>query len=598
MRPQLLLCCALLCLLLQVCALLLRTANGHIHHDSAYLPVIAREADAGPSSSPCARLLCSLQQAITLRLVAEPLWCYDGYRQLRSSWDARYLIDRVLMQAGYHQPSHLAGTDYSDHVRVAGLPPLVIMPNYWSPGAEDWRTIRLQPFQKINRVWGMEGISRKDRLVQTLNSSGVAGGVLMPTSFLWRQLRRTSDWQVMLAAQPTWVLKSTSHRGVGVRVVTIRELRLAELGEGAPEIRSILKRPDAVLQQVISNPLLVNGRKLSLRLYSLITSTDPLCVYLYNDGFALFSFDKYDAVGMAHYGFVTNAFVSRQRAEQMKLPSHESTLRDSELSDEARAARGLGIDLPPHTLRWSFRQLMRFLGLRQNEAVVARITIAIRRLVLQTWLSARSQLLRSARESLASLGLQGPHEYGHTFELAGFDLIIDDALKPWLIEINTTPSLKLDTSAQDLGIKQQMVTDLFKLVDVLPDAHPPPESALCALLEANDNFPQGDCYRHWKLSGCSACPTVSEVAHLARIAAEHRRRGGFEPLSPSFDSELQALTRASHPDLKLQKHLGRKQRPLLDELALDWLSAPLNKAHTCDSHACVSAKWSSMLCPM
>ena len=38
----------------------------------------------------------------------------------------------------------------------------------------------------------------------------------------------------------------------------------------------MLRQPDAVLQRYVARPLLINNRKLSLRLYSLVTCAAPL----------------------------------------------------------------------------------------------------------------------------------------------------------------------------------------------------------------------------------------------------------------------------------------------------------------------------------
>lgn len=56
---------------------------------------------------------------------------------------------------------------------------------------------------------------------------------------------------------------------------------------------------------------------------------------------------------------------------------------------------------------------------------------------------------------------------GNCFELLGFDILIDEKLDAWLIEVNLSPSLACD-SALDQRIKGTMISDLFTLVGVVP----------------------------------------------------------------------------------------------------------------------------------
>jgi len=53
------------------------------------------------------------------------------------------------------------------------------------------------------------------------------------------------------------------------------------------------------------------------------------------------------------------------------------------------------------------------------------------------------------------------------FELYGFDILLDSKLKPWLLEINTSPSLS-SSSALDKRIKTMLIVDTLNLVGVQP----------------------------------------------------------------------------------------------------------------------------------
>ena len=53
----------------------------------------------------------------------------------------------------------------------------------------------------------------------------------------------------------------------------------------------------------------------------------------------------------------------------------------------------------------------------------------------------------------------------HCFELYGYDVMIDDTLKPWLIEVNASPSLTANTK-EDYDLKCEMLNDLLDVVDV------------------------------------------------------------------------------------------------------------------------------------
>lgn len=58
---------------------------------------------------------------------------------------------------------------------------------------------------------------------------------------------------------------------------------------------------------------------------------------------------------------------------------------------------------------------------------------------------------------------------GNVFELLGFDILLDETLKPWLLEVNMSPSLGCD-SPLDLKIKSQLLADIFSLIGIVPNS--------------------------------------------------------------------------------------------------------------------------------
>jgi hypothetical protein len=55
------------------------------------------------------------------------------------------------------------------------------------------------------------------------------------------------------------------------------------------------------------------------------------------------------------------------------------------------------------------------------------------------------------------------------FQIFGFDIILDEALKPWLLEVNVWPSLS-SGSPLDKRIKTKLVADSLTLVGIQPPA--------------------------------------------------------------------------------------------------------------------------------
>jgi tubulin polyglutamylase TTLL5 len=60
------------------------------------------------------------------------------------------------------------------------------------------------------------------------------------------------------------------------------------------DISEVPLNESLVISRYIDNPLLINGLKFDIRLYVLVTSFDPLKIYIYNEGLVRFASEPYN----------------------------------------------------------------------------------------------------------------------------------------------------------------------------------------------------------------------------------------------------------------------------------------------------------------
>jgi hypothetical protein len=187
-----------------------------------------------------------------------------------------------------------------------------------------------------------------------------------------------------------------------------------------------------VVQKYLDRPLLVDGHKFDLRLYVLVTSFAPVEAFLYSEGFARFSSERYSLADARNLRVhLTNYSVQKAAGGATPAP----------LAGLGAAAAGGS--------KCSLAHLWAVLRRRNVDvpALWARIADVVRR------------------------SLFAVHDViGHqpnSFELLGYDIMIDAALRPWLIEVNSSPSLETDHPVDD-AIKVRLVRDIAALLDPTP----------------------------------------------------------------------------------------------------------------------------------
>lgn len=158
---------------------------------------------------------------------------------------------------------------------------------YWTDnGVQPERIAKLKPYQKTNHFPGMFQLSRKNHLARNL--------IKMAKKFPkeYKFFPRT----YLLPAEYGEFKTSFANKNLNQRPVYIVKPEASCQGKGiflVNDSDGVKEQDHYVVQQYIKKPLLIDGLKFDCRLYVLVLSVDPLRIYLYKEGLARFSTEKY-----------------------------------------------------------------------------------------------------------------------------------------------------------------------------------------------------------------------------------------------------------------------------------------------------------------
>ena len=218
---------------------------------------------------------------------------------------------------------------------------------------------------------------------------------------------------------PVFIIKPrASSRGRGIKLIT--------------SISQVPRSNKMLVQQYIHNPLLVDGYKCDIRVYVVVTSWEPLRVYIHEDGLVRFATQKYKA-GAKYY--------KRKHAHITNYSTNKGTKNFVESASESQGSK------------WSlsaFRRWLREVRQVDDEAV---------------WADMRDQCVRTilACEGRSYQMYKEAQAEGQCYEIWGFDLLLTEDLTPWVIEVNTSPSLS-GSGTLDARIKTSLVMDTLNIV--------------------------------------------------------------------------------------------------------------------------------------
>ncbi|XP_073443697.1 tubulin polyglutamylase TTLL5 isoform X2 [Dendrobates tinctorius] len=362
----------------------------------------------------------------------------------------------------------------------------------------------LTGFQRVNHFPRSYELTRKDRLYKNVQrmqqTHGVRNFNLLPQTFLL-----PAEYQDFCDSfskdRGPWIVKPVaSSRGRGVYLVN------------SPS--QVSMEENLLVSRYISNPLLIDGFKFDVRLYVLITSYDPLVIYLYEEGLTRFATVRYDRAAKNiknQFMHLTNYSVNKRSADYVSCD-------DPEVEDYGN--------------KWSMSAMLRYV--KQEGKDTAALMSQVEDLIIKTVISGELPIATACKSFQV--------HRGNCFELYGFDVLIDGNLRPWLLEVNLSPSLACDAPL-DMKVKASMVSDMLTLIGlecqdpqqgtghekrVLRPQRPLSASDIDTKLQLGSREKTGR-------SGVLGLST-EEVKILRRLQDEEVRRGGFVRIFPRYDT--------------------------------------------------------------
>ncbi|XP_027699368.1 probable tubulin polyglutamylase TTLL2 [Vombatus ursinus] len=318
------------------------------------------------------------------------------------------LVKNVLLERGWNK--------YNEDVKDVADWNL-----YWRTSA--FRMIdhsNVKPWQRLNHHPGTTRLTRKDYLARHLkHMKGIYGASLyafspltfiMPNDYI-KFVAEYSREKEALGTKPSyWICKPAElSRGRGIMIFS--------------DLKDLIFDCATIVQKYITNPFLIARYKCDLRIYVCVAGFQPLTIYLYQEGLVRFATEKFDLNNLKNdCSHLTNSSVNKTGASYKK--------------NKEGVGRGC---------KWTLSKF--FAYLRSQDVDDLLLWQRINHLVILTILSIAPSV------PLAS----------NCFELFGFDILIDDQFKPWLLEVNFSPGLSLDCST-DVSVKRKLIHDIIELM--------------------------------------------------------------------------------------------------------------------------------------
>lgn len=288
------------------------------------------------------------------------------------------------------------------------------------------RCKEMKRFQKINHFPGMLEICRKDLLARNLNRMlrmFPRDYNFFPKTWCFPADLGEAITYSRIKKNKTFILKpDAGSQGRGIIITkTLKDIRPCDKG---------------ICQVYITKPFLIDGYKFDLRVYTLITSCDPMRIYIYEEGLVRFATSRYKEPNGIN---ITNVFM---HLTNYAVNKHSRTYNQDTEGGSKRK------------LSW-FNSYLK--SLKHD---VESIWYKIDDVIIKTIISSYPVLKHSYAACFPNHDILPA-----CCELLGIDILLDKRLNPQVLEVNHSPSFHTDTEL-DCEVKEALLTDMFAMMNL------------------------------------------------------------------------------------------------------------------------------------
>ena len=276
----------------------------------------------------------------------------------------------------------------------------------------------------------------------------------LPSSYIIPSDGKNFEYNYKKYKKAIWIVKPVNmSRGRGVHIL-----------KGDAEFKHLLKKSsniNVIISRYIDRPHLINKKKYDLRIYVLIVSFCPLRIYLYNNGLVRFATENYKRGDFDNiYIHLTNYSINKNNIKYRPNKNSKINICKNDNGEEDDDIDGNDDSVDDSLSKWSLVEYRHYFQKMGNQKIMENIWKQIQDIVIKT-------ILTVSEDYYKEISI---NKINSLFELYGFDILIDENYKAWLMEVNVNPSLHC-TSPLDLNIKTDLITDIFNVVGVIPYNH-------------------------------------------------------------------------------------------------------------------------------